>query len=99
MGDDTEEFEIIRLEKRSKVSKAIGITASVFAGLASLTCVTSAVVHGIKHETIFCALYSLSAVLWSGISVMDIVNTKKRSESDKEQIKTLKKQAGINEDR
>ncbi len=90
MGDDIKEYDIIKLEKRSKVSKALGITASVFAGLASLGAITSAVMHGINHEVTEGIFYSVIAGAWAGICTGDIIMTKNKCKRDKQQIMLLK---------
>lgn len=97
--ENQKEFEIIKLEKKVKTVRTSKNIATVLGGIVSGTLINQAIRNAEMHNDYGAFIYSLVSLLMISGVVINIVTANDGINKMQEQIRTLKRQAGINENR
>ena len=97
--ENQKEFEIIRLEKKVKTISTFKNIATVLGGIVSGTLIRNAIRNAEMHNDYGAFICSLVSLLMISGVVINIVTANDGINKMQEQIRILKRQAGINENR
>lgn len=92
-------YEIINLERRARTTKTFGIIHTALASICSTGFLFSAFYDAMNNNAKDAIINSIFTAVWAGLAVGHGIETKIKVNNQKEQIKTLKQQAGFNETR